>query len=44
MTIGRSASRLQPFVTMIQTFRSKIEFYSLEELLLDILETTGYVK
>ncbi len=44
MTIGRSASRLQPFVTMIQTFRSKIEFYSLEELLRDILETTGYVK
>ncbi len=44
MTIGRSASKLKPFVTMIQTFRSKLEFYSLEELLRDILETTGYVK
>ena len=44
MTIGRSASKLKPFVTMIQTFRSKMEFYSLEELLRDILETTGYVK
>ena len=44
MTIGRSASKLQPFVTMIQTFRSKQEFYSLEELVRDILETTGYVK
>ena len=28
---------------MIQTFRSKLEFYSLEELVRDILETTGYV-
>ena len=44
MTIGRSASKLKPFVTMIQTFRSKQEFYSLSELVKDILETTGYVK
>ena len=44
MTIGRSASKLEPFVTMIQTFRSKQEFYSLSELVKDILETTGYVK
>ena len=44
MTIGRSASKLKPFVTMIQTFRSKMEFYGIEELLRDILETTGYVK
>ncbi len=44
MTIGRSASKLKPFVTMIQTFRSKMEFFTLEELVRDILETTGYVK
>lgn len=44
MTIGRSASRLKPFVTMIQSFRSKQEFYSLEELVKDVLELTGYVK
>ena len=43
-TIGRSASKLQPFVTMIQVFRSKREFYSLSELVKDFLETTGYVK
>ena len=43
-TIGRSASKLQPFVTMIQVFRSKREFYSLSELVKDVLETTGYVK
>ncbi|MDE6737721.1 MAG: UvrD-helicase domain-containing protein, partial [Lachnospiraceae bacterium] len=44
MTIGRSASKLKPFVNLIQTFRSKQEFYSLSELVKDILETTGYVK
>ncbi|MCM1122498.1 MAG: DNA helicase PcrA [Eubacterium sp.] len=44
MTIGRSASKLQPFVTLIQAFRSKQEFYSLSELVKDILETTEYVK
>jgi DNA helicase-2/ATP-dependent DNA helicase PcrA len=29
---------------MMQAFRSKLEFYTLEELIKDILETTGYVK
>ncbi|MBQ6887469.1 MAG: DNA helicase PcrA [Lachnospiraceae bacterium] len=44
MTIGKSAAKLEPFVTMIQAFRSKLEYYSLEELIKDVLETTGYVK
>lgn len=44
MTIGKSASKLQPFVTMIQAFRSKLEFYNLEDLVKDVLETTGYIK
>lgn len=44
MTIGRSASKLKPFVTMIQSFRSKQEFYSLEELVKDVLDMTGYLK
>lgn len=43
MTIGKSASKLAAFVSMIQVFRSKLNFYSLEELLKDILETTGYI-
>ncbi|MBD5465000.1 MAG: UvrD-helicase domain-containing protein [Lachnospiraceae bacterium] len=43
MTIGKSASKLKPFVDMIKVFRSKLEFYGLEELLKDIIETTGYV-
>ncbi|MBP3457944.1 MAG: UvrD-helicase domain-containing protein [Lachnospiraceae bacterium] len=43
MTIGRSAVKLQPFVTMIQVFRAKAKTYSLSELLKDVIETTGYV-
>ncbi len=41
--IGRSAAKLQSFVSMIQTLRSKEEFYSVKELIEDVLETTGYV-
>ena len=44
MSIGRSASKLQPFVMMIQAFRSKLEFFTLEDLIKDVIETTGYVK
>ncbi len=42
--IGRSAVKLQPFVTMIQAFRSKLEYYGLQDLLEDIIKTTGYVQ
>lgn len=42
--VGRSASKLTPFVTMIQSFRSKLEYYGLEGLIKDIVETTGYVR
>ncbi|NLL77652.1 MAG: UvrD-helicase domain-containing protein [Clostridiales bacterium] len=44
MSIGKSAVKLMPFVTMIQSFRSKLEYYSLEDLIKDVIETTGYVK
>lgn len=44
MTIGKSFVKLTPFVTMIQVFKSKLEICSLEELVRDIIETTGYVK
>ncbi len=42
--VGRSKAKLDSFVTMIQTFRSKAPHYSLRELIDDIIETTGYVK
>ncbi len=42
--IGKSAVKLTPFVDMIQVFRSKLPYISLEELVNDIIETTGYVE
>lgn len=38
-----AAAKLKPFVTLIQSFRSKLEFYGLEDLMKDVIETTGYV-
>jgi len=43
-SIGRSVSKLSSFVTMIQAFRGKMEYYSLKDLLEDILEQTGYLE
>ena len=44
MTIGKGYVKLAPFVDMIQTFRSKNGIYTLEDLVRDVIETTGYVK
>ena len=43
LSIGKTALKLQPFVTMIQTFRSKLKVYGLEELIKDILDSTQYI-
>lgn len=43
-TIGRSSAKLKPFVDMIQVFRSKLQVYTLTDLIRDIIETTGYVR
>lgn len=40
--IERGITKLESFVTLIQTFRSKQEFYSVKELLEDVVEQTGY--
>ena len=42
-SIGKSAGKLTPFTNLIQMFRSKLEFLSLQELFQDILENTGYI-
>ena len=44
MTLGKATAKIKPFVLLIQTFRSKLEYYGLRELLEDVLEKTGYVK
>lgn len=43
-SLGRAASKVEPFVTFIQTLRSKLEYLSPSELLKDIIENTGYVE
>ena len=42
-TLGRAAAKIEPFVTFIQSLRSKTDYYSPSELLNDIIEETGYV-
>lgn len=44
VSLKRSASKLAPFVTMIQAFRSKLPYYGISGLIQDIIETTGYVQ
>ena len=42
-SLGKSAAKITPFVNMIQVFRSRLTVYGLEELLQDIIDTTGYM-
>lgn len=42
--IGKSAAKIKPFVTFIQTMRSKLPYIDISELMREIIETTGYVK
>lgn len=44
MTLGKAVAKTEPFVLMIQAFRSKMEYYSVKELIEDVLEKTGYLK
>ena len=43
MTISRSTSKLMDFATMIRAFRTKAKSMSLEELLKDVIDVTGYM-
>jgi DNA helicase-2/ATP-dependent DNA helicase PcrA len=43
MAVSRSVSKLKDFVTMIRAFRTKQKSYSLEELLKDVIDITGYM-
>lgn len=43
-SLGKSASKLKPFVDMIRVFRSKLPYISLEELVHDVLDTTEYIE
>ena len=41
--MGRSAAKVKPFVTFIQSLRSRLEYLSIRELFKEIIEETGYV-
>ena len=41
--IGKAAMKLNAFVILIQSFRSKLQYYGIEELIKDILEETQYL-
>lgn len=43
-SIGKSVAKIKPFVTFIQTMRSKLPYIDISELMREIIETTGYVK
>ena len=43
--MGKAADKIRPFVLFIQSMRAKLDNgYTLTQLILDILETTGYVE
>ncbi len=44
VSVGKSVVKLKAFASMIRSFRSKQEFYTLTELVKDVLETSGYMK
>lgn len=44
VALGKAASKVKPFVLMIQAFRSKLEYFDLKELVDDVLEKTGYIE
>lgn len=41
---GKAAEKLRGFAVMIRMFRTKLQSCSLEELITDVIETTGYVR
>ena len=42
MSLGRTAAKLEPFVTMMQAFRAKAEYYGIVDLIQDVLEIVDY--
>ncbi|MBQ7774726.1 MAG: UvrD-helicase domain-containing protein [Lachnospiraceae bacterium] len=41
-SLGRSAAKLDHFVTMMQAFRTKAEYYGIQDMIEDVLEVVGY--
>lgn len=43
-SVGRSLKKIEGFVTLIQTLRTKADFCSVRELLEEVIQVTGYVE
>ncbi len=43
-SIGRAGVKIKPFVTLVQSMRSKLEFLSVSQILQEVIDETGYVK
>ena len=41
-TLGKAYVKIQPFVSMIQNFRTKAEYYGIEDLIRDVVEVVAY--
>ncbi len=42
VSLGKAATKLEPFVSMIQTFRSKSQYYGIRDMIEDVLEVIDY--
>ncbi len=42
VSLGKAATKLDPFVSMIQTFRSKAQYYGIQDMIEDVLEVIDY--
>ncbi len=42
-SLGRAGVKIKPFVTFIQTMRSKLEYFCVSQILQEVIEGTGYV-
>ena len=41
---GRAAAKIESFVTLIRTLRTQEDYFSVQELLQEVIDRTGYVK
>jgi len=41
-SLGKAYAKIQPFVTMIQNFRTKAQYYGIEDMVRDVVEVVGY--
>ena len=43
-SLGKAVEKLKNFALMIKAFRTRLQFGTLEDLITDVIETTGYVR